>query len=574
MFNRYLDYVVKIVLSKKYFKYIMQSLVAIVGIFLCFYMFTFKPEVKHQVVYKISDNKAEEYFYNSDYSKAITEYENISAKDKGNGWWLVKISEVYSVKGDLVNSRKYIDSAKKLASADKNAARKAKILNYIVFTELMNKDFKQALDDGSSAIKTYPKNESLIKTMFSVYMDNGQNTDASKLISNYPVNKKSAYDMAEYSRMLMLVGRWDEGFTELRKAWSIDKDEYKIYDVLSQTYNYNKDILLDKITTLSSKNVTDSAYAMWLAKIYSMSADTSDEADSLLVSLKGKNIGNIEVKLIQAAIYQNENQSAKADELFNSVIKKYPNDYRVLHTAGWYYLNKKDYDNALKYCKLSIIKNKDYPDNYGFLMPEILRGLGKGIEGEPYFRIAMSKEPYNYNIMVNIGNYYCNNSQNFAKAIEYYKFAEMIKPQDAEIKYSMALAYLSSKDVKNCIKILTECTTLVPSEPKYHRTLSTVYMTQGDYDKAYGQIKLAYAADEQDILTLSNAGCYYITYKNELQRGFYNFQKAYEGINKLTDSYTKSKITENYNAAKKLLEDYNNGKGNESLKIPNFTLFY
>ncbi len=63
---------------------------------------------------KITDNKAEEYYYAGNYSKAVDEYIKISEKDKGNAWWTVKIAEVYSVKGDLNNSKKYIENAKKL----------------------------------------------------------------------------------------------------------------------------------------------------------------------------------------------------------------------------------------------------------------------------------------------------------------------------------------------------------------------------------------------------------------------------------------------------------------------------
>lgn len=522
----------------------------------------------------ISDNKAEEYFYSGKYSKAIDEYKKISRKKKGDDWWNVKIAEIYSVKGDLNNSRKYIEKAKKDLSEDKEQKRKVKSLNYIIFTEFMNKDYKSALEDGQGALKKYPKDNSIAKTMFTVYMANGDTKAASNLIYSYPVNKKSAYGMAEYSRMLMIVGKWDEGIQVLRKSWDLDKDEYKIYDVLSQSYNYNKDVLLEKITNLSTKDPNDVAYKMWLAKIYSLNPDTCEQADKLLNSIDKKNAGKIEINLIQASILQNTNNNNKADELISSIIKKYPEDYRVLHTAGWYYLNKKDYSKALDYCKKSIIRNKDYPDNYGFLMPEILKAEGKNTEGEPYFRISMSKEPYNYNIMLNIANYYSTTSENISKSIEYFNLAQIIKPSDGEIKYSMANAYINAGKFNEAIQVLNQCIKIDSSVPKYHRTLGAIYLKQNNAAEGIKETRLAYQADLQDILTLNNAGCYYVTYEADLIRGIYNLQKSVEGINSSTDPNIKKEINENYSKVKKLQSDYSTAKANDKLQIPDLTLFY
>jgi tetratricopeptide (TPR) repeat protein len=438
----------------------------------------------------------------------------------------------------------------------------------------MNKDYKIALEDGKAMLTVFPKSSDVIKTMFTVYMANNDIKSASDMITSYPYNEKSAYDIAEYSRMLMIVGRWDEGLSKLKTAWEVDKDEYKIYDVLSQSFSYNKDILSEKLTALSTKNPTDIAYKMWLAKIYSMNVDTSEQANSLLNSIGSLDAGKIEVKLIKASIYQNMGKTGESDELINSVIKQYPNDYRVLHTAGWYYLNKKDYDKALKYCKESIVKNKNYPDNYGFLMPEILKAEGESLEGEPYFRVALSKEPYNYNIMLNVANFYWITSKNVDKSIEYFKMAEIIKPSDSEIKFSMANVYLNAGKIQESIDCLNQSIKIDDSVPKYHRMLGTIYLTQKNPTEGIKEIRLAYHADEQDILTLSNAGCYYITYEADLERGIYNLQKAAEGLNASTDSYTKDKINDNFKKAKDLKTQYSNAKSNDKLKIPEFTLFY
>lgn len=516
----------------------------------------------------ITTNKAEEYFYAGEYDKAAEEYKNIRAKDNNSLIWTLKIAEVYSVKGNIDLSRKYIEEAKKVGSTDPET------LNLMIFTEFMNKDYKTAAKDGEKALNLIPNNKKLIKTMFTVYMANNELEKAQILVKLYPEDEKSAYDCAEFARMLMIVGKDDEGFEMLRKAWSINKDEYKIYDVLSQIAVYNKDDLLQKIMALSKKKPNDDAYKMWLAKIYSLSEETASMAQNILNGLKTKDVGKTEIKLIEASILQNSKQSKKADQMISSIIEENEEDYSVFHTAGWYYLNKNETQKAEEYCKKSILLNKEYPDNYGFLMPEILKAKGKSLEGEPYFRTALYLEPYNYNIMLNIADYYWYTAKNSSKALEYFKFAEIVKPDDAEIKYNMAFIYLTDGKQDEAVKYLKECIKISDIVPKYHRTLGTIYFLKKNYKSAIKEIRYAYSGDENDILTLNNAGCYYISVEANLQRGIFNLQAAKKGISKDTDDYTKNTIESNYNKAKKLYDAYLKGKGNEKLKVPEFTLFY
>lgn len=520
--------------------------------------------------YSIAQNKADELFYECKYKESINEYKKLLESGKTQAYFNMKIAEIYSVEGDFENSRKYIKIAKNYKD------NSALILNYIMFTELMNKDYGSALSDGKIAFKAHPKDKQIIKTLFTVYMVNGNIDEAKDVISNYEVKNNSAYDVAEYARMLLTLGNWDEGLNELKSAWNVNKDEYKIYDVLAQVYTYNKDVLLQKITDLESKNKDDDCYKMWLTKLYSEDSDTADTADKLLKSINTKKSGNIEINLIKASILQNEGKDKEADNLIQSIIKKYPNDYRVLHTAGWYYLNKNEVDLADKYCRLSIIKNKDYPDNYSFLMPKILAKEGKSRDSEPYFRQAMYKEPYNYNIMLNIAEYYWSTEKSADKALEYFDFAGLLRPQDAEIKYKKAFIYISEKKDDEAVNILKDCIKIDDSIPKYHRTLGTIYLQSGKNDDAIKEIREAYSDDESDILNLNNAGCYYITFDSStnIEKGVYNLQKAYEGINSSTDKYTKDTITDNYNKAKKLLSDYTNGTSNQQIKVPEFVFFY
>ena len=514
----------------------------------------------------ILNNKAENYYYLGKYDKAIKTY-NKMFYSKNDALAAAKIADIYSIKGDMVNSEKYIERAKNANSDNSDA------LNFILFDELMNKDYKQAIIDGETALNTFKGDKNLIKTMYSVYIANGEKKKADNLIKTYEKDLKSAYDFAEYARILIISGEMNQGLSELKKAFEIDKDEYKIYDVLSQTSVYNKDELLQAILKLSNDNKEENAYKMWLAKVYSLDASTASDAKKILDTLNGKDLGKLEIKLIQALVDQNTGETEKADQIINGIIAEKSSDYKILHTAGWFYLNKKDYYKAEKYCRESIALNKDYTDNYSFLMPEILKANGKYNLSEPYFRTALQKEPYNYNIMLNTASYYFD-AGNKDKALEYFALAGTVKPEDAEIKYNMAIICLTEKKDAKGIELLKECIMLDESVPKYHRTLGTVYYLNGNKKEALKEIRYAYNADENDILTLNNAGCYYVTENNDVERGLFNLTKALQGIDKNTDKYTKDTINDNYNKIKKLSSDLKKSKVNDTLKIPDLVLFY
>ncbi|WP_163194094.1 tetratricopeptide repeat protein [Clostridium thermarum] len=529
---------------------------------------------------------AESYFYECQYEKAVEEYEKLSQEYAFNPIWPVKIAEIYSIQGNIESSNIYLKKSKEIREKnstdieniklqDQNYEKKdAEAANYIIFTEYMNRNFKEALEYGEKALEVYPKNKKLIMTMIPVYLANKNMDMAKQLIEKYPIDTNSSYDVAKLAYLNILVDKWDVGLDLLKISWDIDTDEYKVFDVLAHISKYNKDMLLEKVTQLSEAKPDEPAYKMWLAKIYSMREETVEMAQSFWNEAAPKDTGNFMKVVIQARIYQNSNKIAEADELINKIIEDGGDDYRILHTVSLFYFEKGNYEKALEYCKRSIQKNKQYPDNYGFLMTDILKAMGKSNEGEPYFRTALYLEPYNYNIIHAIANYYWHTAENTEKALEYFDFYEIVRPYDPEIKYSIASIHTANGNFDQAIVKLKECIEIDTSVPKYHRTLGTIYMQQEKFDLGIAEIRNAYQADKGDILALNNAGCYYIMVEGDVVRGRYNLEKAAEGITDSVDEYTKQTIKENLQKAEDIYEKFNSGKSDEVINVPEFKLFY
>lgn len=530
-------------------------------------------------VITIATNKAEESYYEKNYDIAEAEYQKLQ---EGDEWpiYKVKLAGVKSVKGEYVQSNILLEEAfdKRNELIEKNGNKEyndvdGDLGNEIAFTALMNGDYGRSLEYGEIFRAKNKSNKSLDRTMFTIYMVNNMTDKAKEIIESYQVDRESAYDLALYARMYMLVDNWDKGFKTLKEAWYKDKDEIKVYDVIAQIAAYNRNDVIEKIAKLSKDNPKEVVYKVWLTKCYSMLEETTEEANNLLKEIENENLGTIAFKTVKSKIYQHSDRQAEAEGILNSIINSDNTSYIRYHTAALYYLDMGDYDKAFELCKQSILENKDYPDNYSFLIPEIMMKKEQSEVAEPYFRTALLKEPFNYNIMIKIADYYNYTENNLDKAYEYYNLASLVRPNDAEINYNMALIKLNQSRVNDAIKLLENCIKIDETTGKYHRTLGTVYLDEEKNEEAIKEIREAYAVDKSDIRTLNNAGIYYISIEGDVERGMSNLEGAYNRITSTVDEETKNTITENYNKAKEIYDAY---KRNDraSINIPNFTLLY
>ena len=90
---------------------------------------------------------------------------------------------------------------------------------------------------------------------------------------------------------------------------------------------------------------------------------------------------------------KNAGNNEESDNIIKSIIDKKEKTYVDYNIEGQYYFDNKEYDKAIEACKQSIIQNKDYSDNYGFLMTDIMIKKKQVEMAEPYFRTALGKNP-------------------------------------------------------------------------------------------------------------------------------------------------------------------------------------
>lgn len=582
LFNTFMNYIIikENTEDNKVIKKINYKLIAyitiIMIIILSMFFYLSEEKVKNEI--KQSNNKVEYLFYASSFEESIKELKSIQDKDP---WpiWIVREAEIYSVKGDYKKSNELLNEAiDKRNEIIKN--KKVKIqedkefLNRVVFTFLMNGENKYSLELGEEYLSVYSDNKELMRTMIVVYMINDQEEKAVELIKNYPVDKESAYDMAVYSIMQMTLDEWDLGLSILKDAWYLDKDEIKVFDVISQMSLYNYDFLENKINELAKNNSEEVCYKLWQSKIYSMRKEKAKEAQKIIDSLKeNDNVGKINYEIIKAKTYQNLGEEDKANDILTGLMELENESYIGYHIASVHYLDSGNYDEALEHCKKSIIKNKNYPDNYGFIIPSIMLKQGKAEEAEPYMRTALLQEPFNYNLMLSVAEYYWYSAKDSKKALTYLNMAAKINSRNEKILYNMAMINISENKLDDAVEKLRQAIKVNEMDSKLYRALGTIYCNINKGKEGLENFKKAYEINNEDALTLNNLGCAYISIDGDIENGMKKLNEAKEKINVIKDEKIREQFNKNYDNVKKLYDEYSKKDGGE-LKVPDLTLFY
>lgn len=483
----------------------------------------------------ITNNKAEEYYYDGKYDEAINEYMTMQKED---AWpiWTARVAEIYSIQGDITQSNNLLKEAivkrdkLMLENGDEYLEQDKELINEVVFTFYMNNDLEQAESLGEYYLESYNTYKPLLKTMFAVYLANDEKDLAKGIVNSYPVDKDSAYDLATLAKMQIMINDYDNGLENLRLSYEIDKNEIKSYDVIMEACQFDKEKLLKKVTELSEENPKVEAYKAWINEINSFDEKNIDFSKNVIDEIKN---------------------NINTDELEED-------SYVDLYIKAWENYNKGQYDKAKEFANEAILANSDYENTYGMLMPNILIATEKSDKIEGYIRKAIFNEPYNYNLIVNIAKLYEDKLSNLDKAKYYYDYALTLNKNNDELYYDLALLNLKMDKVDDAILDLNKAIAIDEDKSDYYRALGTIYYNEKEYDKAIENIRKAYSLNEKDVLALNNAACYYITVDKDVWRAYSNIESAYNDMPSSIDSESKKLITNNYNAIKKVYDKYVN----------------
>lgn len=530
----------------------------------------------------IANNSAEYLYYENENDKAIEEYRKMQENDN---WpiWTVKIADIYSLQGEKEKSNTLLKEAlikrDKVIKAEGYEAYKEKDLELIksmLFTFTLNQEYGDVISFGEQYIKDYGQNKDIAKILFIAYLQNNNEYKAEELLDTYPLDEKSSYDIATYANMNILINRWDKGIDLLKDAWNIDNNDIKIFNVIRAMYLFDKDSLIDALKNRINDSNEDE-YKVFLAASYSMDKDSTDKALNLINELDDKKIDTINTDLIKQEVYNNLNNESMNQEYLEDAIHKSKaidkESYSTYYLLSLKALSNGKYDEALTYAKKSINSNINNAESYGILIPSILNSKKDFNTIEIYYREAMKREPFNYEIILNLANYYTNYVSNDEKAKEYYKFAINLRKNNSDLYKKLAEIDIKDEKYEDAIENIKEAIEIDDNIQEYYTTLGALYLIEGNYEEGIEVTRKAYSMNDKDVRALNNAAWYYLVVEKDLLRGFENLKAAYSEIPAGMTDEDKNIIIENYNSIKNAYDKYMSDE-TEEFNITDLKLIY
>lgn len=519
---------------------------------------------KAEVKASLTNNKAEEYFFQGEYSKAISEYQKMQS---GQEWpyYEAKLAEVYSASGDINRSNELLDEVVKKRvnlitqnGIDQYKSGDAELGCLVSYLSYLNGNNK-ALEYAKSFYEDNMDDFNMNIMMFTLYLQQGDKESARNILNNLYENdkEKSAYELAVLSKMYITLQDNSKGLEILKEAWEEDKNDLKVYDVVSEITSSSINNLLSEIDQLSKDNEDEPCYKVWLLKHYSEDSMSSSKYNDLKNEIYSEKVESYVVELIEQGFFKGADND-KIKQIIEKLERKEDPTYSDENIIATYYQNKGNNSKALEYAAKSVNSNRDYDKNYIDNIPNSTKAKSDNVRVESYYRQAISTEPFNGDAILELADYYKNELSNNEKAYEFYEIAEKIEPDSAEIIYNMAMIKFEDKDINEGIELINKCISLDPNEAKYHRALGKAYYDIGKKDEVINEIRKAYKNDNDDIVALNNAGCYYISIGNDIDRGLYNLKCAYEMIKSVDDLKVKKVIIANYEAAKEVKKSSGN----------------
>ena len=517
----------------------------------------------------ISNNSGEEAFFSGKYDAAISEYTSLQEKDEWP-FWNLKISEIYSIQGDYKKSNELIqkvyDSRNRIidtvnVNTEEFSEKDRELTNYIVFNSFMNGEYKKALEYGEFFLKSYPNDINLLKTMFAVYLANDDKENAEYIIDTFSSKDNDDEALITAAKMNLLIGNYDNGLNLLESAYKLDENNIDIFNAIESAAKYNKSNMINSINKLKNQDKNNLIYELFLAQVYSLDSSDISKCEEIIGELENDFSNNINYLFIEMRMYIEQNEEKKAEKVLDEIIDSNEDTFIGEYAQGLKLYYEGKYDDALKHAKKSVVLNKDYSKTYSSLIPSILLEQKKSSEEEPYLRTALYKEPYNFDTIIKIAEYYKDVLRDSSKALYYYSLATKINPDNAEAYYKMALIQYNNQRIDEAITLLKKSISLNSNESKYYRTLGSIYLEENKDEEGITQIRKAYNIDNNDIAALNNAAYYYIYVENDIDRAMANIKAAYEGIKETTTNSEKEIITDNYNRIKVI---YDSSRGNSS----------
>ncbi|MFW6253801.1 MAG: tetratricopeptide repeat protein [Chitinivibrionales bacterium] len=322
------------------------------------------------------------------------------------------------------------------------------------------------------------KNVSQAMGAYQKYLDKASSPDSeiAMKIATYNFNNKKYVEASKY--FAMITGKKAADFNMLLMYG----------EALFKSEKYKKAIeIFDGLLSRNPKVSTKREIIGMLAEAYEKDGNTAKAVQTYktYISLAGVNDPEAAYK---AAFLQEKSNKSSAIQIYESNVKKYPNDYRNFLRLGLLYAEKKQ---TLTKAGPLLKKAASLADSLPSVWQDIAQvygKLGKVDEELDAYMKYLKKDPQNLEANIRVGTILMEREK-YTDAMIYLETANTLSTNNVKVIEPLALGYVKTNRMQEALGLLNAAKKLKPSDPDIRRQLYKVYMETGEKKKAIAEIE-------------------------------------------------------------------------------------
>ncbi len=396
--------------------------------------------------------------------------------------------------------------------------------------ENTTEEIEKAIFYAQKSIELDKNNIDAACVLAKCYIENKDYDKIEELYKNTPNAHVSSIFLGIYAYKKFADKNYNAAIEFFSKALELDETNEILYFNLAESYMQigwlnEAEVIVKKGLALNENNVN---LRLSLANIYYM----GKEYDKTLLTLAFVNElepENIEMNLLYAYTYGNQNNFAKANEyakklegkvdssvidcsfariyynlgqkekayeIFDDVISRNPDNIEILADKADHLIYDKEYEKALEIYDKILEINPNYVDAY-YEKSIICYRAGNKEDALNYAKIAVENDCNNASYQFNLGLRYADNKE-YDKAIDCIKFSLAMTPDDTEKYNTIGWLYLEKGDVESALSYYKEVLAIDQNNFDELTEIAHSLECHNQYEKAYEYYKMAFRVNPYD----------------------------------------------------------------------------
>ena len=441
------------------------------------------------------------------YKAAQEILETIIAEDSTKKGLKSKVVELFLAQGEFDQAKSSVDA---LLQEDSGDARGHFLKGLMMMQE---KDVADAREHFSKAKELAPNSAESQFLYGLTFMEESQDisiTEISEALKKNPDMIKARLALAE---LLAEKGEFQGSLDELNKVIEKEPADTKVRALrISVLLKMNKpEAALADARLLVEKEPEVSWHVFRLAEIYFVTKEY-DKALSLYKQLEEEKQESVQVLNRIVGIYMLKKEQDKALAAADAFLAKYPDNSKAVIVKAKIYLSQGDIDFAEKI--LLPVADKEEDVAVLAMTAELYKAKKDAVKAVQYYKKALKLVPDNIGILLKIADFYLN-SGDHPEAIQYYE--KILEKKEDFLPAMNNLAYLygeSGENIERALELASSASRKLPDNPDVADTLGWIYVLKEAYSRAEPYLQIAIDAKPENPIILYHTGMLRLHQKN------------------------------------------------------------